>query len=86
MKPQSFNVLPGVLQESFLWDMELDYDYESSKADTIHSITCNGPNSHNDGHIKNYWKALSEESFQMRVKAIKESLENELKAVSSFID
>jgi len=85
MKPESFFDLPGVLIESFLWDMELEYDYEGSKAETIHTILYNGPNSPNDGHIKNYWKALSEESFQARVKSIKELLENELKAVSSLI-
>ena len=86
MKPQSFFDLPDVLIESFLWDMELEYDpYEGSKAETIHSILYNPPSSNNEYAVSNYWKALSEESFQMRVKSIKESLENELKAVSSLI-
>lgn len=89
MKPLSFFDLPEALIESFLWDMELDYDpYEGSKADTIHLITCNGPSrgSANDGHIKNYWKALSEEAFQMRVRRIKESLESDLAAVSKLLE
>jgi hypothetical protein len=86
MKPVSFFDLPDVLQESFLWDMELEYcPYEGSKADTIHSILYNPPSSANEYAIKNYWKALSEESFQMRAKNIKEGLEFELSAVSRLI-
>ena len=63
MKPteMKFDELPCSVQESLLWDMELDCDgYESSKAETIHTILCGSHcSSTNELIIKNYWKALS---------------------------
>ena len=58
-----FNELPCSVQESLLWDMELEYDgYESSKAECIHQILCGSYcSSTNELIIKNYYKALSPE-------------------------
>lgn len=67
MKPteMKFNELPCSVQESLLWDMELEYDgYESSKAECIHQILCGSYcSSTNELIIKNYYKALSPESL-----------------------
>ena len=64
MKPteMKFNELPCSVQESLLWDMELEYDgYESSKAECIHQILCGNCSTTNEFVIKNYYKALSAE-------------------------
>lgn len=66
MKPteMKFNELPCSVQESLLWDMELDYDgYESSKAECIHDILNGFCSSTNKFAIENYYKALSAESL-----------------------
>ena len=68
MKPteMKFSELPCSVQESLLWDMELEYDgYESSKAETIHQILCGSCycSSTNELVIENYYKALSAESL-----------------------
>ena len=69
MKPteMKFNELPCSVQESLLWDMELEYDgYESSKAECIHMILCGSDcSSTNESIIKNYWKALSPERLSV---------------------
>ena len=64
MKPteMKFSELPCSVQESLLWDMELEYDgYESSKAETVHDIMHGDCSSTNEFIIKNYYKALSPE-------------------------
>lgn len=44
--------------------MELDYDsYESSKAETIHSILCGNTSPANEYVIRNFYKALSDETL-----------------------
>lgn len=66
MKPteMKFNELPWSVQESLLWDMELEYDgYESSKAECIHDISNGICSSANKFVIENYYKALSAESL-----------------------
>lgn len=66
MKPteMKFNELPCSVQESLLWDMELEYDgYESSKAECIHDILNGTCSSANKFAIENYYKALSAESL-----------------------
>ena len=74
MKPteMKFDELPCSVQESLLWDMELDYDgYESSKAETIHTILCGSHcSSTNELIIKNYMLALSKEALRDRLAAL----------------
>ena len=74
MKPteMKFNELPCSVQESLLWDMELEYDgYESSKAETIHTILCGSHcSSTNELIIKNYMLALSKEALRDRLAAL----------------
>ena len=71
-KPDSYKSLPDTILQSILWDMELDYcPYESSKAETIHSILCGNISSTNELIIKNYYAALSIESL---LKIIEEEL------------
>lgn len=71
MKPteMKFSELPCSVQESLLWDMELEYDgYESSKAETIHQILCGSHcSSTNELIIKNYMLALSKEALRDRL-------------------
>ena len=71
MKPteMKFNELPCSVQESLLWDMELEYDgYESSKAECIHQILCGSHcSSTNELIIKNYMLALSKEALRDRL-------------------
>ena len=63
-----FNELPCSVQESLLWDMELEYDgYESSKAETIHQILCGSCSTTNEFVIKNYMLALSKEALRDRL-------------------
>ena len=74
MKPteMKFSELPCSVQESLLWDMELEYDgYESSKAETIHTILCGSHcSSTNELIIKNYMLALSKEVLRDRLAAL----------------
>lgn len=71
MKPteMKFDELPCSVQESLLWDMELDYDgYESSKAETIHTILCGSHcSSTNELIIKNYMLSMSKEVLCVRL-------------------
>ncbi len=63
-----FNSLPSRVQESLLWDMELEYDaYESSKPATIHGILCGNIDSTNKTAIVNYYKALSADSLRVTI-------------------
>ena len=73
MKPteMKFNELPWSVQESLLWDMELEYDgYESSKAECIHQILCGNCTTTNELIIKNYMLALSKEVLRDRLAAL----------------
>ena len=70
MKPteMKFDELPCSVQESLLWDMELDYDgYESSKAECIHQILHGICTTTNELIIKNYMLALSKEALRDRL-------------------
>ena len=73
MKPteMKFDELPCSVQESLLWDMELDYDgYESSKAETVHDIMHGDRSPTNELIIKNYMLALSKEALRDRLAAL----------------
>ena len=70
MKPteMKFNELPCSVQESLLWDMELEYDgYESSKAECIHQILCGSCSTTNEFIIKNFMLALSKDVLRDRL-------------------
>jgi hypothetical protein len=63
-----FTSLPADVQESLLWDMELNYDsYESSQAEAIHSILCGNIYDNNEMVIENYYKALSLDDLASRI-------------------
>lgn len=88
MKPASFFDLPGSLQESLLWDMELDYDsYESSKAEKIHEIMVY------EGHIKGRnrdvintaYRFMDEEMLRRRAMAELELVNDQVKALTALI-
>jgi ribosomal silencing factor RsfS len=87
MKPASFNDLPGSLQESFLWDMELDYDsYESSKAECIHMINVGADiSSTNKMIIANYFKALSVETISARAVNIFKDIQRQELEMHNFL-
>lgn len=73
MKPteMKFNELPCSVQESLLWDMELEYDgYESSKAECIHQILCGSCSTTNEFVIKNFMLALSKDVLRDRLAAL----------------
>ena len=70
MKPteMKFDELPCSVQESLLWDMELDYDgYESSKAETVHDIMHGDCSPTNELIIKNYMLSMSKEVLCVRL-------------------
>lgn len=87
-KPAKFFDLPGILQESLLWDMDLDYDsYESSKAETIHLIQCSHDyiGLRNKEIIENAYANMDEEFLIGRAKSLLENEEQKLEALRNFI-
>lgn len=88
MKPKNWKNCPNAILEPFLWNLELNYDsYESSKAETIHQITCD-PDSANDynlGLIKGSWDAMTEEGFRNQAVSVMESLQNQIDNIKTFL-
>ena len=88
MKPASFFDLPGSLQESLLWDMELDYDsYESSKAEKIHEIMMYEGNigGRNRDVINTAYRFMDEEMLRRRAMAELELVNEQVKALTAII-
>lgn len=88
MKPKSWKECPGVVLESLLWDLELEYDiYESSKAETIHHITCNSDDisSYNEELIRDYWDNMTASDFRHRLLNVKQHLEWQLENVKAYL-
>jgi hypothetical protein len=87
MKPNLFFNLPGALQESLLWDMELDYDpYESSKAQAIHEIMlCDNLSCVNGQIIVNAYKFMDEEMLIRRAQSIREGVVSQLNSLDDFL-
>jgi len=83
----TFDQLPASIQERLLWDMELDYDsYESSNADTIHSILVGSTFSErNQQIVRNYCKALSDETIKVYARQEREAIAASLAALDKFI-
>ena len=87
MKPASFFDLPGALQESLLWDIDLDYDsYESSKAEKIHDIMCDNVDETNADRIANAYKWMDEPMLLLRAQQMRESTIARLEALNEMID
>lgn len=87
-KPNNFFDLPGILQESLLWDMNLDYDaYESSKAETIRMILCSDEHlsSINKQIINNSYKFMTEEFLIRLTKRLLENEEERIERLRDFI-
>ena len=79
MKKPKLSDLPSKLYEEMLWDIELDYDsYESSKADTIHSLICGNGSLLNKDRIARYYEQLSPEEVHAKMSSKFEELKNEL--------
>lgn len=86
MKPKSFFDLPSRLQESLLWEMELNYDpYESSKAETIHYLNNADCDSTNRAIIENAYKYLTEDSLKALAKGVLEQVNREKEDLESFL-
>lgn len=89
MKPKDWQKCPYVILDTFLWNLDLDYDsYESSLADTIHSIHCNGSDGtsrQNIEMIEERWNALTEEEFSYMCKNCINSLESQIDQLRDFI-
>ncbi len=88
MKPKNWMNVPAVILETFLWDLELDYDpYESSKPETIHYILSNpdGASTYNQGLISGHWNAMSEIEFQRRVKNEMDKLKNQIENLETYL-
>lgn len=87
MKPQSFFDLPGLLQESLLWDMELDYDsYESSKVQKIDEIMNGNLCSENERIIINSYKFMSEDFLKERAKSLLDHNQARVNLLKNFVD
>ena len=89
IKPTSFRDLPYALQESLLWEFNLDYcPYESSKVEAVHSIQCNYPydGSINDLVIRSSYAQVSVERLESRARRHLSSLESQIKDLKKMID
>lgn len=89
IKPASFSDLPYPLQESLLWEFDLDYDvYESSKAEAVHDILCNYPysGSINDEIIKSSYKQISVEKLESLARGHLSGLESQIENLKKMID
>lgn len=87
MKPASWEQLPAVVQEQFLWDCDLDYDsYESSKAECIHDSMNGGMGIRNRETVDTAWKFMSEDSFKLRLEQARDSLKDQLRQVEELLD
>lgn len=85
-KPAKFSDLPYALQESLLWDMELDYDsYESSKAEAVHSISCGNASSRNEYIIENAYKFMKEDFLIGRAKSLLAMEEMTVNSLKEFL-
>lgn len=86
MKPKSFFDLPSRLQESLLWDMELDYDsYESSMAEAVHYMMVADCSTTNRAIVENAYKFMSEDFLKARAKGILEEVNTEKERLESFL-
>lgn len=87
MKPTEWKDCPASVLETFLWDLELDYDpYEGSKEEVIHCATCGASiSSTNEKIIGSCWKNLGEESFRQRCQTELESLERQVEELKGFV-
>ena len=88
MKPKSWRECPSIIFESILWDVDLDYDsYESSKAETIHNISCNVDCVcvRNESILNEFWEQLTEEDFQCRLLNAKKHLERQLDSLKTYL-
>jgi len=89
IKPATFSGLPYALQEPLLWQMDLDYDfYESSMAETVHSIQCNYPydGSRNDRIIKEFYATFTVEKLETWVRGHISGLEDQIQALKKMLD
>lgn len=86
MKPTNFSDLPIDLQESLLWDMELDYcSYESSKESAIHDYMNGNVSRTNQLIITNYYKALDETSLIGRAINVEKDVTARSHSLRSFL-
>lgn len=89
IKPTSFSDLPYALQESLLWEFNLDYDsYESSKAEAVHDILCNYPyaGSRNDKIIKSSYEQISVKRLESWARGHLSGLESQIEDLKKMID
>ena len=87
IKPAKFSDLPYVLQERLLWEMDLDYDYESSKPATIHDIMMSDDyiSGTNKQIIANYYKALSVETLKQHIEITRDVMLIQVDTLSKLL-
>lgn len=84
--PRSFFDLPSLLQESLLWEMELDYDsYESSKEATISQIMNGYIGFTNERIIENSYKNIDPEFVKARGNNLLQHEEMRVRALREFL-
>ena len=88
MKPESWKTLPYSLLNTILWDIDsLDFcSYESSMAECIDEIENGHISSTNERIINAYWKALSNESFELYVRDQLESVQCQAAALEELLN
>jgi hypothetical protein len=77
-KPESWQHLPSRILNSFLWNLDLEYDhYESSKAEAVHNIEC-GCDYGNEKIVNSAWAMVSPETYSQWIADEIQSLKNQI--------
>lgn len=86
MKPATFDDLPGKLQESLLWEIDLDYcSYESSKAEAIHDIMNGQISLTNKGRIESAYKWMDEDKLVGYARNLRDQAAQEVESLNKLI-
>ena len=85
MKPDKWQDVPDTLLESILRDINLDYDsYEGSMDETVARILNGNVSCTNEKIIGAYWKALSEDDFQLRCGCMISYLQDQIRQLTNL--
>jgi hypothetical protein len=86
MKPKSFFDLPSRLQESLLWDIELNYEpYSQSKPELIHYLSVAGVDPTNRNIIDRAYASMTESHLKARAKSVLEDVSREENELNDFL-
>ncbi len=86
-RPELWYKLPYSVQESIIFNCELDYcPYEGSNAEATNSILCNPDISSRNGRIiQEYYKQLSDAELTMIIVNNLDSLERQVEGLKQYL-